>query len=78
MKGKHPLIGTKVKLDGYLFSYSKRLRNKAYDCLDVNVKERLNINPETLEEGECEVIELLLKHKGMKKAQWTKPITVKS
>lgn len=78
MKNKHQLIGTIVKLNGYLFRYSKHLRNKAYNCLDVNVKERLSINPETLEEGECEVIELLLKRKGMNKAQWTKPIIINS
>ena len=70
------LVGTKRKLQGYIFSYSKEIKSpKEFTVLKASfASARVIENINDPNSKQYATFKLLLKSPDMKKAQWTKPM----
>ena len=76
------LVGTKQKFLGGLFSSAKELKPTQFDVLDIRWGTATVVNVDELRKtGESSYehpsFELLLKRKGMKRAQWSRPFPIR-
>jgi len=75
------LVGTKHRFSGGIFSSSKEIQQTEFDVLDIRWGTSTVVNIDELcktgESGyEHPSFELLLKRKGMKRAQWSRPFPI--